>query len=136
MSIKPFAGRQSTGLDSFKVADHIGRLVVITVNGFDDIETKYGARFTVKADVTVCDGILAGKDYTNILIFSAGIYQDLKGSKPGDSIAARIVEISLRNGASTYALESPRTEDAALIAKAFPGLYEAPVQEELHEAGF
>ena len=118
MALKAHTKREQS--TSFKAADHIGRLVAITVNAVENVETKFGEKTAIKADVTICDGISAGADYGDSMIFSAGLVNDLKDCEPGETVVGRINELALKNDMSTYVLDVPTADDFAAAQAFFP----------------
>jgi hypothetical protein len=105
--------------DQFKVADFMGTLVAITVNEVKLVTTKFGDKTAIAADVTICQGGLKGTDYTNVLIFSAGIVHDLRDCEPGETVVARIAEKVLGSGMSTYILEVPEVGEYEQVEAMF-----------------
>lgn len=116
----------------FKMSDHIGRLVAINPSSVETVDTKYGLKDAIKADITICDGLSEGLDFADVLIFNAAIVDKLTDDcGKGEITVARVAERVAKNGNTFINLATVTDEDMAHAATFFVEK-KAPV----HEAGF
>lgn len=97
MSTDPFAapGAASGGIDWAAVN---GSLILITVHDVEtDIQTSFGAKDAVRADVAILDGDHAGEEYGDSLIFPKVLISQLRGSK-GSKVLGRLGQGEAKKG--------------------------------------
>lgn len=111
-------GFKNKPAEMFRAADHIGTVVAFDViEVVDGIVTRFGEATAVKADVVICSGLQAGRDFPGSLIFQAG----LKGALAdyiGQQVVGVIEQIPLKNGNTMYVLGEP-SDEAVLAAGQF-----------------
>lgn len=99
--------------DFFKIAEHLGDLVLIAVNGYEqNFPTSMGPGQAIRAEIAVVEGNNAGARYADALLFNKKIVPQLKASL-GSVILARIAQGTARPGQSApYELAPFSKEDA------------------------
>lgn len=101
-----------TSGDHFSTRDHEGALLLVKVTGMEHgIETDYGVKDAVKADVTRLDGD-AAQEFPNALLFSAGLVRVLQG-QVGNMILGRLVKVTTKKGRTTWDLTAASEADKA-----------------------
>ncbi|HWW95514.1 MAG TPA: hypothetical protein VN375_19245 [Vicinamibacteria bacterium] len=115
---KPFAPKNGEKtFENFRAADHFGSTVAITVSEYiPAMETVHGERKAIKADVTLVDGLFAGKDFGDVFIFDAAIVNELMDDDGSEPVVAKIVSYMAR-GKECAKLTVP-TADAWTAAEA------------------
>lgn len=98
------------GGDDFRIAEHIGSAVIVTVHGPKEVATSYGPKTAISADVVVLeDDKGAGTRYADVLIFNAAPVDQMK-SQAGQTLAAVIGSYETKQGGKAPRLEAPSPE--------------------------
>lgn len=99
--------------DFFKIAEHLGDLVLVAVNGYDPaFPTSMGPGPCIRAEIAIVEGTNAGARYPDALLFNKKIVPQLRTSL-GSVILARIGQGTARPGQSApYELNSFTKDDA------------------------
>lgn len=99
--------------DFFKIADHLGDLVIIAVNGYEpNFPTSMGPGPAIRAEIAVVEGNKAGARYKDALLFNKKLVPQLRSSL-GSVVLARIAQGVARPGQSApYQLADFSPEDA------------------------
>lgn len=112
-------GFKNKPAEMFRPADHIGTVVCFDVLSLEEgIATRFGEASAIKADVVICSGFQAGRDFPGAMIFQAG----LKGALQdyiGHQVVAVVEQIPLKNGNFMYVLGEPSEEAVASAAQRF-----------------
>lgn len=96
--------------DDFRMAEHIGDAVIVTVHGPKEVNTaRYGLKTAISCDVVVLDGKGGGTKYEDVLIFNAAPVDQLK-NKAGQMIAATIGSYESKSGTVAPRFEEPTPE--------------------------
>lgn len=106
--------------DFFKLSHHFGSTVSITVQEYmPKIGTVNGLKPAIKADVTIVDGLQAGRDFGDVIIFDAAVVKDLKDVDiDGDPIVA-LVDKYVANGRDCVRLKAPTADAWAAAEKLY-----------------
>lgn len=102
--------------DDFKLLEHVGEAVIVTVKGPEQVETKlYGEKTAIKVDVIALE---AGgpKEYKDVLIFNAAPVKQLT-PLAGTTFAAQITTYKTKQGGQAPKFDAA-TEDQAKAAEA------------------
>lgn len=75
--------------DGIDWTSHNGRLLLFTVGDTDTVNTSFGEKEAVRADVAVLDGTEAGTTYTDTLVFPKLLVSQLK-SRAGQKVLGRL----------------------------------------------
>jgi len=116
MSSSPFAApAQASGISW---EDHKGRLLLIEPKELEkDIETTFGTKDAVRADVTVIDADDAPEVYTDALIFP-GVLISQTRSLLGEKVLGRLGQGQAKSGQKPpWRLEDPTEADQAIGVK-------------------
>lgn len=99
------------GGDDFRMAEHIGAAVIVTVHGPKEVNTtNYGLKTAISCDVVVLDDDKGnGTRYENVLIFNAAPVDQMKGSA-GQTLAATIGSYDTKQGGKAPKFEEPTPE--------------------------
>jgi hypothetical protein len=128
----PFAsaGSTDTDVDPFsapsagggsKITDHEGCLLLITPRSHEQgIQTSFGEKDAVKADLVVLDGPNANTVETDVLIFQAQLISQTKGRINKGMVLGRLGKVpATKAGFSpSWALSDP-TEDDKVTARRY-----------------
>lgn len=109
---------QTGGGDVFKPAEHANELVLVWPRDMRyNVQTPTGVTDGMACDIVVLDGPAAGQKFSNTLIFSAGLRNNLQ-SYLGDPNPAlgRIIHVQLAGGKTTWNLADYSDQDAALAS--------------------
>lgn len=121
---------QSEVREQFRLSDHLGTTLAITVQSVEEVNTKYGMKDAIKADVTIVDGILATTDHHDVLLFNAAVVDALRDSVGDeDPIIVRVTSVTGKSG-NDYITVSAPTAEAYAAAEA---LY---VKKQSHAGAF
>lgn len=107
---------QTGGGDVFKPQDHQQELVLVWPRDMRyNVQTPTGVSDAMACDIVVLDGPAAGAKFSNTLLFSAGLRNNLQ-SYLGDPNPAlgRIIKVELAGGKTTWNLADYSDADAAL----------------------
>jgi hypothetical protein len=105
--------------DGFKPIEHVGKIVVLTVKGVEDVKTnRYGIRPAIKADVQIVEDDALSDTIKNVLIFSAAIVGQLE-EETGETIVARITTYESQSGGDAPKLEELDEDELAEVEKLF-----------------
>lgn len=107
---------QTGGGDVFKPAEHANELVLVWPRDMRyNVTTPTGVSDAMACDIVVLDGPAAGQKFSNTLLFSAGLRNNLQ-SYMGDPNPAlgRIFQVALQGGKTTWNLADYSDQDAAL----------------------
>lgn len=107
---------QTGGGDVFKPQEHANELVLVWPRDMRyNVTTPTGVSDAMACDIVVLDGPAAGQKYSNTLIFSVGLRNNLQ-SYLGDPNPAlgRILHVALAGGKTTWNLADYSDADAAL----------------------
>lgn len=98
--------------DRFSVKDNDGRLVVVTPSSIQsDIQTSFGAKDAVIADVVLLDGPNAGEEAQGAYLFGKALIGQLR-SKFGERVLGRIAKGTAKPGqAAPWVLTDPTPDD-------------------------
>jgi hypothetical protein len=109
-----FTNPSSPG-DGITWEDHRGALLIIHVHSLEaGIQTTFGPKDAVKADVHVVDGTGAGKTYDDCLIFPTLLVSQTKRSI-GQKVLGRLGTGNAKPGQKPpWLLDQPTTEDTQL----------------------
>ena len=111
----PFDGSQSGG-DDFRIAENVGKTLIVKVHGPKEVNTSYGEKTAISADVVVLGEDGNGEAFSNVLIFNAAPVDQLKGHA-GQSIVATVGTYETKQGGDAPRLEAPSPEAVALAEK-------------------
>lgn len=105
--------------DDFRMAEHVGASVIVTVHGPKEVTTnKYGLKTAISCDVVVLgekEG--EGTKYENVLIFNAAPVDQMKSSA-GQTLAAKIGDYETKQGGRAPKFEEP-TDEVIKAAEAY-----------------
>ncbi|AYN58733.1 hypothetical protein PBI_PEAS_46 [Arthrobacter phage Peas] len=107
---------QTGGGDVFKPAEHANELILVWPRDMRyNVTTPTGASDAIACDIVVLDGPGAGAKFSNTLLFSAGLRNNLQ-SYLGDPNPAlgRIIQVQLQGGKTTWNLADYTDADASL----------------------
>lgn len=82
------AFNESAGSGDFRLRDHAGKAAVFTVLGPKQIQTEFGDKTAVSANVTVIESDGSTTDYSDALIFNKAPVDQLQGSTGQRVVAA------------------------------------------------
>lgn len=108
-----------SGGDDFRMAEHVGSAVIVTVHGPKEVNTsRYGLKTAISCDVVVLEDDKGnGTAYKDVLIFNAAPVDQLKGSA-GQTLAAVIGSYESKSGTKAPKFEEP-TADVVKAAEAY-----------------
>ena len=101
------------GGDDFTMSEHVGRTAIFTVHGPKEVQTKFGPKTAISADVQV----VGGNRYSDVLIFSQVPVDQLKAST-GQQVVAAIDSYETKTGNRAPRLVAPTAEQLAAAEKA------------------
>ena len=116
MSSSPFAApAQASGI---QWESHLGRLLLIEPKELEkDIETSFGSKDAVRADVTVIDAPEAPEVFTDALIFP-GVLISQTRSLIGEKVLGRLGQGQAKSGQKPpWRLEDPTEADITIGVK-------------------
>lgn len=99
------------GGDDFSLKDHIGKALIVTVQGVEEVKTQFGLKPAVKADVAVLDGKTA-ETFSDVLIFQSVPVKQLTPST-GQQIVAVVGTYETKQGSQAVKLVEPPAEAVA-----------------------
>lgn len=98
---------RATGGDDFRLAEHVGKGVILTVIGPKEVPTaNYGVKTAINVDAVVLEADGTGKKYEDALIFNAAPVDQLKGLA-GQTLVAQITTYTAKSGTQAPKLEAP-----------------------------
>lgn len=107
-ALVPFSEPSGEDRDNFAMADHVGRHVLVTFGGIEQIKTnQYGIKDAARVDVAIVDGDLAGHVYEDALVFSAAVVGQVKQYDQGVQFVAKIGSYKSKFGTTGYKFEEP-----------------------------
>lgn len=116
MSNHPFKGpAQASGI---QWEDHLGRLLLIEPKSVEtDIQTAFGSKDAVRADVTVIDADGAPEEYPDALIFPAVLISQTR-SLVGEQVLGRLNQGTAKPGQKPpWRLNEPTGDDISIGIK-------------------
>ena len=75
--------------DGIEWTAHNGRLLLLTIGGSETVNTSFGEKEAVRADVVILDGPEAGTRYDDTLVFPKLLVSQLK-SRAGQKVLGRL----------------------------------------------
>ena len=118
--LQPFSDNFGEG-DDFKMVDHIGKIVIVTVKGPEEVETKlYGRKTAIKADIITVEAD-GPKKYSDVLIFNAAPVKQL-ADKAGQTFAAQIVTYKTKQGGQAPKFDAADAEQTKAAEAAWAQL--------------
>lgn len=104
--------------DQFKVADHVGSLALIAVNGHQpEFTTAYGTRAIIRCEIAIIDGPTAGQRYGDAMLFQSKLVPQLRGSI-GQTVLGRFAKGKPQPGQNApLILDKPTHDDVAIAEK-------------------
>lgn len=98
--------------DKFRLSDHVGTTLAITVQSVEEeVNTKYGLKDAIKADVTIVDGLMAGMDFGDVLLFQAAVVNSLRDFVGDDEpVVAKVIETTSKSGNTYLGLAAPSAD--------------------------
>lgn len=105
------APASSTGIT---FADYKGRLLMFDVKSVEtDVQTSFGPKDAVRADVTVIDGDSAGETFNDALIFPSVLIGQIRGAV-GRKVLGRLEQGNAKPGQQPpWKLADPTEDDKA-----------------------
>lgn len=98
---------RSSGGDDFRLAEHVGKGVIVEVLGPKEVQTNlYGPKTAINVNVVVLEADGTGKKYEDALIFNAAPVDQLKGLA-GQTIVAQVATYKSRQGTQAPKFEAP-----------------------------
>lgn len=109
--LEPFEDSAPGDGPEFRMRDHVGKTVVVSVKGTKTVKTKFGEKTGVSAAVKVIekDGAV---DYPDALIFSAAVVQQMT-DKAGRTTVATIESYPTDYGNDGYKFAAPTAKQIA-----------------------
>lgn len=104
------------GGDDFRMAEHAGAAVIVSVQGPKDVSTSYGPKTAIACDVVELAPDGSGQKYSDVLIFNAAPVDQLKGLA-GQQIVAVIGTYETKQGGKAPRFEAPTPEVIAAAEK-------------------
>lgn len=105
-TLQSFKDREIGG-DDFRLAEHVGKGVIITVLGPKEVQTaNYGLKTAIAVNAVVLNADGTGKAYDDALIFNAAPVDQLKGSA-GQTLVAQITTYTAKSGTQAPKFEAP-----------------------------
>jgi len=96
--------------DDFAIVEHIGKAAIFRVHGPEEVNTKYGLKTAIKADVVVLGGADGAKEYKGVLVFSMIVVDQLQ-ALAGQTTVARISSKVTKTGNTAAKLEEAQPGD-------------------------
>lgn len=116
-SLAAFKDREMSNGDDFRIAEHVGKVVILKVHGPKDVQTaNYGVKTAISLDAVVLDDEGKGTEFTDALVFNAAPVDQLKGYA-GQTIVAVVDSYTAKSGTKAPRLAAPNEEQQALAAK-------------------
>ena len=100
------------GGDDFRMAEHVGAWVIVSVQGPKEVTTsQYGLKTAIACDVVVLDQKKEGQGekFENVLIFNAAPVDQMKGLA-GQTVAATIESYNTKQGGKAPKFGEPTPE--------------------------
>lgn len=95
------------GGDDFRLAEHVGKGVIVEVLGPKEVQTNlYGVKTAMNVNVVVLEADGSGKKYEDVLIFNAAPLDQLKGLA-GQTIIAQVTTYKSKQGTQAPKFEAP-----------------------------
>ena len=95
------------GGDDFRLAEHVGKGVIVEVLGPKEVQTNlYGVKTAVNVNVVVLEADGTGRRYDDALIFNAAPVDQLKGLA-GQKIVAQVTSYKSKQGTQAPKFEAP-----------------------------
>ncbi|WP_067184555.1 hypothetical protein [Microtetraspora niveoalba] len=117
------------GGDSFKAAEHLGRLVVIYAKDYrENIPTTFGASNAISADIHVVDAPGGPQVFNNALLFPRALVASLRDAVGGQPVLARIGQGVAKPGQSAPYILNPFSDQDAAVATAYVNSLPKPFQ--------
>lgn len=117
-SLTTFADREQGSGDDFRIAEHVGKGVIVSVHGPKEVQTaNYGVKTAISADVVVLNADGTGQEFKDALIFNAAPVDQLKGYA-GQSIVAQVTTYTAKSGTQAPKFEAP-TPDVQKAAETY-----------------
>ena len=89
-AVKAFEESNPADFDDWRIGDHVGAHILITVKAIESVETSFGVKDAVRHDVVHYDeNGKAGLSAEDILTFSAAVVRDLRQYE-GQSVFAKV----------------------------------------------
>lgn len=105
-SLATFQESQRGG-DDFRMAEHVGKGVILTVLGPKEVQTNlYGPKTAINVNVVVLEADGTGKKYDDALIFNAAPVDQLKGLA-GQTLVAQVTTYETKQKSRAPKFEAP-----------------------------
>ena len=115
-SLSAFKDREIGG-DDFRLAEHVGKGLVLTVHGPKEVQTaNYGVKTAISVDAVVLEKDGSHKEFKDALIFNAAPVDQLKGYA-GQTIVAQVETYTAKSGTQAPRLAAP-SDDVQKAAEA------------------
>lgn len=101
-----------TASGGIKWGDYLGNALIVAPQALDDINTAFGTKQAVRADIVVLDGPHAGENLDDVLIFPTVLRSQTKG-KLGEHLLVRLGQGNAKPGQSAPWVFDPA--DAAAL---------------------
>lgn len=118
-SLSAFKDREIGG-DDFRLAEHVGKGLIIKVHGPKEVQTaNYGVKTAISVDVVVLNADGSGQRFEDALIFNAAPVDQLRGYA-GQTIVAEVVTYTAKSGTQAPKLDAP-SDATQKLAENFKG---------------
>lgn len=105
-TLSAFKDREVGG-DDFRLAEHVGKGVVLTVHGPKEVTTaNYGVKTAISVDAVVLEADGTSKSFQDALIFNAAPVDQLR-NYAGQTIVAEIETYTAKSGTKAPRLKAP-----------------------------
>lgn len=115
-TLTSFEDKGGDGGPDFRIAEHVGKGLIISVIGTKEVQTaNYGKKTAVNVDVVVLDD--TPLEFKDALIFNAAPVDQLRGYA-GQTIVADVVTYTAKSGTKAPKFDAP-SEDTQERANAY-----------------